>query len=129
MLDWNQYIRAVLWVGLGAFVGANLRYAITLWVPNMGLRAEWATLLINVTGSLLLGVFLGWGSKQVNALPELKLLVATGFFGAYTTFSTFANETVGLINQHGFWVAILYILGTNSLCILGAGFGWFLGTH
>ncbi|MFZ4813572.1 MAG: fluoride efflux transporter CrcB [Phototrophicaceae bacterium] len=129
MFSWNQYIRAVLWVGLGAFVGANVRYAITLWAPSMGLRTEWATLFINVSGSLLLGVFLGWGSQQVNAPPELRLLLATGFFGAYTTFSTFANETVSLINQHGFWVAILYILGTNGLCILGAGFGWFLGTR
>ena len=123
-------IHITLIVGLGGFVGANARYwlatLISAWVGRV---YPWGTLLINITGSLLLGVFLAWASRRVSLDPQISLLIAVGFFGAYTTFSSFANESIALF-QRGEWLpAVLYIVTTNLVCILGAGLGTWIGSR
>ena len=115
-------------VGLGGFLGANARYwlsqlMITLLRPSTDFAALFATGMINITGSALLGFFLATTSHHIDVPDHLRLFVATGFFGAYTTFSTFSNESVSLAMQ-GEWKAFLiYVSLTNVLCILGAVVG------
>jgi fluoride exporter len=87
-----------LLVGVGGFLGAMARYAVYLLVARV-----WsgdfplATLLINVSGSFVLGFFVAWTGERLALDPGWVLLVATGFLGAYTTFSTFEYETERLV--------------------------------
>ena len=84
-------------VGLGGFVGANARYIVGEWVAQRwGAGFPYATLVINVTGSFILGLF---GTLAVSLAwnQNWRLLIAIGFVGAYTTFSTFEYETLQLI--------------------------------
>ncbi len=118
----------LLIIGLGGFVGANARYLVSVWVAGrFGSAFPWGTLVANFTGSLLLAVFLAWAARQTALDPRVRLLIATGFFGAYTTFSTYANESLGLALA-GDWVgAVANVVGSNLLGILAAFLGLLVG--
>ncbi|MBI5669426.1 MAG: fluoride efflux transporter CrcB [Chloroflexi bacterium] len=123
-----RQLETLLVIGLGGFFGANARYLISTWAAGrFGQNFPWGTMLINFTGSCLLAVFLTWATSRAVLDPRLRLFVAVGFFGAYTTFSTFANDSVALL-QAGNWAGALgNILGTNLICILGAVLGVVIG--
>ena len=89
----------LLIVGLGGFVGANARYLVGEWAyRKWGAGFPYGTLVINITGSFILGLFATL-ALSLNWRQEWRLLVAIGFVGAYTTFSTFEYETLQLIVQ------------------------------
>jgi CrcB protein len=106
-------------ISAGAALGANLRYLLGLWVA-----AVWAsslplgTLLINVTGSFVIGCFLTALGRRFRKPPFVRLFFVTGFLGAYTTFSSFSAETVALLEGGQAPVAVLYV----ALSIAG-GYG------
>ena len=108
----------IVWISLGAVIGANARYFLSRWVARVA-NAEfpYGTLLINVTGSLLLGFFLAWTTERVLADPRWRLLVAIGFCGSYTTFSSYAFETAAYFEQ-GHWVFFAgNLIANNVLCL------------
>jgi len=83
-------------VGAGGFAGAIARYAVALWIDSYWRRPfPLATFCINVSGCFLIGLFLSLALLRLPD-PMLRLLLATGFLGAYTTFSTFELETHNL---------------------------------
>lgn|SRR5690606_7103591 len=124
----RQLLETGLSIGFGAVAGALLRYALSVWIAQRtGVAFPWGTLLINFTGSVGLALFLGWVSGHPNVDSRLVLLVATGFFGAYTTFSTFANESIALLRAGDWLPALGYIVGTNLTCLLGAAVGLVAG--
>ena len=87
-------MKGALAVGVGGFLGALARYLVSLGVARVWPRPfPLGTLLINVTGSFVLGWFTTWVAARTHLDPAWRLLVATGFVGAYTTFSTFEYET------------------------------------
>lgn len=97
----------LLLVGAGGFLGAIARYAVHLGVARL-----WAgefplgTFLVNVSGCFALGVFVTLTAERLALDPGVRLLVATGFLGAYTTFSTFEYETHRLLETGAwFWAA------------------------
>lgn len=91
----------LLIVGLGGFVGANARYLASEWAYHRwGPGFPYGTLLVNVTGAFILGLFATL-SLSLSWRPEWRLLVAVGFVGAFTTFSTFEYESIQLIAQGG----------------------------
>lgn len=97
-------MKQLLVVGVGGFLGAMARYGVGLVVVRHWTRDfPLATLLINVSGSFLLGLFSTWATERAALDPALRLLVATGFVGAFTTFSTFEYETQRLAESgaHG----------------------------
>lgn len=98
-MRWTVMLARIGWIGLGGFLGANARYWIGLWVQDrFGSAFPWSTFVINVTGSFVLGFFLTLlTDRYVPNAPTLRLAVAVGFVGAYTTFSTFEWETVELV--------------------------------
>ena len=126
----RQRVETFLLISLGAIIGANLRYGVTVWATDhVGVGFPWGTLIINFTGSALLAFFYAWTTKHSALDPRLRLLVAVGFFGAYTTFSTFANDSIALI-QAGNWVGGLgNLVGTNLLCLGGVIVGLAVGSQ
>lgn len=100
---------SALAVGLGGSVGALARYRVGLAVERRALD----TLVVNVLGSLLLGVVLG-----VDLAGPVSLAVAVGFCGAFTTFSSFAVETVRFADDGARAVAVAYAVGTLALALL-----------
>ena len=124
----------LIFVGVGGFLGASARYLLSSWlnhhfITSYGSDFPAATLLVNFSGSLLLALFVAWAGRRVDLSPNLRLLVATGFFGAYTTFSTFANETVALVQRGAWLAAAANLIGTNALCILGVFMGLALASR
>jgi len=117
----------MLWVGIGGFLGANSRYFVSTWIAkSIDAALPWGTLVVNVTGSMLIGAFLLWTSDRVLTDPDLRLLVAVGFCGSYTTFSSFAYETVILFEQ-GHWLdAAGSILLNNVLALTSVLLGMVL---
>ncbi len=120
----------LLIIGLAGFIGANVRYWLSGWAAeHFGQAFPWGTLIINFSGSTLLAAFIGWSGNHITLDPRLRLFVAVGFFGAYTTFSTYANESIGLWRT-GDWIGALgNILGTNVLCLVGALLGLTIGSR
>lgn len=86
-------------ISVGAVAGANLRYLVGGWVADrLGSAFPYGTLVVNVTGSLLIGFLLTIAADRLVA-PWVRTTLAIGFLGSYTTFSTFSYETVALIGD------------------------------
>lgn len=113
-VDWKSY----LWVSLGAIFGANFRYFVSRIITRFSSTAfPYGTLFINITGSLLLGFFLIWTTERVFADPRWRLLVAIGFCASYTTFSSYAFETMSYFEQGHWLLFATNILANNVLCL------------
>lgn len=107
-------------ISVGAIVGANLRY----WMSRSAARwlgpvFPYGTLSINVLGSFVLGFFLVWTSERVLVDPRWRLLIAVGFCGGYTTFSSYAYETMAFFEQ-GQWTLMAANFLANNLLACGA---------
>lgn len=108
----------MIWVTLGAIVGANLRYAISRFSQQyISASVPVGTLFINITGSFILGFFLIWVTERVVADPRLRPLIAVGFCGTYTTFSSYAFETFSLFEQGHMSLAAGNFLTNNVLSL------------
>ena len=107
-----------LWIALGAIAGASARYFFSGFVARHFSSAfPYGTLLINVTGSLAVGFFLVYSTERVLLDPRWRLLIAIGFCGSYTTFSSYAFESFALIEQGQWWLVSLNVLASNMLCL------------
>lgn len=107
---------AYLWISLGAVLGANARYLVAVWaVERLGTAFPYGTLLINVSGSFLLGLFLGVLSERTVADPAWRLLLAVGFCASYTTFSTYTFEAIELARGGDWAAAAGYLVGSVLL--------------
>jgi CrcB protein len=115
-------------IGLGGFIGANTRYLVSGWAADRwGAAFPYGTLLINVTGSFALGLFLAATADRLMIDPRWRLFLAIGFLGAYTTFSTYTYESVQLALEGGGWPAIANVVGSNALGVLAVLAGIVLG--
>lgn len=107
----------VLLVALGGSIGAVLRYLLSIFMIQLfGSSFPFGTLLVNLLGSFLMGVVYALGQLS-HVSPEIKALIGVGLLGALTTFSTFSNETL-LLLQEGYWYkAVLNVLLNVTLCL------------
>jgi CrcB protein len=107
-----------LWIAVGAVVGASARYFLSGVVTrSVSAALPYGTLLINITGSFVLGFFLIYSTERVLLDPRWRLLIAIGFCGSYTTFSSYAFESFALMEQ-GQWLMMGFnILVSNALCL------------
>ena len=113
-------MRDILTISLGAIVGANARYFLSRYAAKiMGPVFPYGTLVINVTGSLIVGFFMIWATERVLIDPRWRLLIVVGFCGAFTTFSSFAFETMAYFQQ-GQWLLMTTNFLSNNLLCLGA---------
>ncbi len=108
-------------ISLAAILGANLRFALSrLATKEFGPAFPFGTLIINVLGSFIVGLFVIWTTERVLVDPRWRLLVVVGFCGSFTTFSGYAFETMSYF-EHGQWGLMLTnVLGNNLLCLAGA---------
>ncbi len=115
-----NYLSNYLWIALGAVVGASARYFLsTLISRDFSTTFPYGTLLINITGSLVLGFFLVYSTERALLDPRWRLLVAIGFCGSYTTFSSYAFESFALMEQGQWLLTGINIVASNVLCLAG----------
>jgi CrcB protein len=116
-------MKQIALVGIGRMIGSVLRY-----LAAIGFRPTqfpYATLLVNIIGSILIGMIMGWSAKQVNA-DYWRLFLATGICGGFTTFSAFAWENLQLLQQQRYTQFCVYAGGTLILSLIAVAIGYWL---
>lgn len=117
-----------LWISLGALLGANARYFIGGWIAERwGASFPFGTLVVNLTGSLLLGIFLTYATERVLVEPRFRQLIAIGFLGAYTTFSAYTFESVTLMFDGNWGAGLLNLLGGSLVGAISVALGIVVG--
>lgn len=106
---------AFLYVGLGGFVGAALRYGVTLGAAALMWRGHWATLAVNAAGSLLIGFLAPYFDYPSH---PARLFLVVGVLGGFTTFSSFSLDTLTLLNGKETGLALLNIFLNITVCLL-----------
>ena len=105
-----------LMVLLGGGTGALARYVLgTAIAARIGGRFPLGTLVINVSGSFLIGLLMTLLTERLQPHPNWRLLLVVGFLGGYTTFSTFEYETLRAVQDGGKWIGLLNVLGSVLL--------------
>ncbi|MBC7684651.1 MAG: fluoride efflux transporter CrcB [Bdellovibrionales bacterium] len=110
-------------VGLGAALGAWLRWALALWLGGAHDKVQVGTLAANLGGGYLIGIALGFFAAYPHLAPEWRLFAITGFLGGLTTFSTFSGEAMVLLQRGEYgWAlghTLLHLAGSIICCIAG----------
>jgi CrcB protein len=110
-------------VGLGAALGAWLRWGLTLLLADLHAKVQLGTLVANLGGGYLIGIALGFFAACPHISPEWRLFAVTGFLGGLTTFSTFSGEAMMLLQRGDYGWALahsaLHLLGSIAFCIAG----------
>ncbi|MBX7156999.1 MAG: fluoride efflux transporter CrcB [Verrucomicrobiae bacterium] len=118
------------WIGLGSALGGIGRHLVSVWsVKHWGVVFPWGTLIVNVLGSFLIGLVSVWvGSERRLWLGiEMQQFLMIGFFGGFTTFSSFSLQNLNLL-QTGEWQrALANIFLSLTLCLFSVWLGWGLG--
>jgi len=114
------WLRNILIVGMGGFCGAILRYLVSGGVQKWSQSVDfpYGTLAVNLIGCLLIGMLTRLDELRSLLSPEVRFFILVGLMGAFTTYSTFSNEAIGLINDRRINLAVLYLAGH---LILGLG--------
>ena len=118
-------VNTVLFIGLGGFIGANLRYLIGVYI-NRYSHEMTGTLIVNITGSFCIALFYGYIAQKYSVNDNLKYFFPIGLLGSYTTFSTFSYTTLILINDGNYVRAGMNIILSFSLCLLLAFIGFWI---
>jgi CrcB protein len=121
-------LKNFLAISVAAIVGANLRYLLSrIAARQFGPVFAYGTLFINVVGSFIVGFFIIWTTERVLIDPRWRLLVVIGFCGSFTTFSSYAFETMAYFEQGQWGLMAVNILSNNLLCLGAALAGMALG--
>lgn len=125
MIANDPAIRIPVIISLGAIAGALSRYYLTLWfAQRFGTGFPYGTFFINLSGCFAMGFFVTLALERVIPMnPEVRLLVATGFLGSYTTFSTYGLDTITLLSNHRLMPAVLYWAGSALIGIFSVQLG------
>jgi len=114
-------VKDFLAISVAAIVGANLRYLLSrIAAMQLGSVFPYGTLFINIVGSFIVGFFVIWTTERALVDPRWRLLVVVGFCGSFTTFSSYAFETMAYF-EHGQWgLMLVNVLSNNIFCLSGA---------
>lgn len=114
-------------IGMGAAIGAWLRFGLSIWLSPLHNAVPLGTLAANLLGGYMVGLALAYFSYRPDLPPQVRLFVVTGLLGGLTTFSSFSAEVVDLLQrqQLGWGLATigLHLCGSLSMTILG-GWSW-----
>ena len=107
-------------ISVAAVLGANLRYLLSRFaMKEFGPVFPYGTLIINILGSFIVGLFVTWTTERVLVDPRWRLLVVVGFCGSFTTFSSFAYESMSFFEQGQWGLMLANIFSNNLLCLGG----------
>ncbi len=123
-------MQGYLVVFIGAGVGGAIRHGMNIWVARLlGTHFPSYTLVINIAGSLAMGLVAGWFAQKGGATGHMRLFLATGILGGFTTFSAFSLDAVLLWERHEHTLAALYVGGSVAGAIAGLLLGlWIMRT-
>ena len=111
-------------VALGGALGSVARYGMAALAGQLlGHVFPWGTLLVNVTGSFLIGLIMHLALSGTAVSLELRIFLTTGVMGGFTTYSSFNYETLALLNARGYWLAGLNVATTVLGCLLAGVLG------
>lgn len=114
-------LKMFLITGAGGFLGTGFRYLlqrlIAIYFP---VSFPFGTVFINVLGSLLIGIIYGLGDKSAVLTPEIRMFLAVGVCGGFTTFSTFSLDAYGLLKDSEYLYLSIYVIASVVLSILAA---------
>jgi fluoride exporter len=114
-------VKDFLAISVAAVVGANLRYLLSRFAAReLGSVFPYGTLAINIVGSFIVGFFIIWTTERALVEPRWRLLVVVGFCGSFTTFSSYAFETMAYFEQGQWALMLANIFSNNLLCLAGA---------
>lgn len=116
-------MRNILLVGIGGMFGSVLRYLASVWIKPVNFPL--ATLSVNILGSFLIGLIMGWAAKHPQS-EFWRLLLATGICGGFTTFSAFAWENLQMLNQQRYMHFCIYAGGSLILSLIAVAIGYWL---
>lgn len=117
-------MRAAIVVFIGAGIGGVMRHYLNLCVTALaGSAFPYGILAINVLGSTAMGFLAGWLAFRAEVLPEVRLFLATGVLGGFTTFSAFSLDTALLMERGETFAAAAYVAGSVALSVLGLFIG------
>lgn len=126
-----SYLLLSAWIGLGSAIGGVLRF----WCSGAAARAfgetfPWGTLLVNVTGSFLIGLFaiVSGPDSRLLISPTVRQMVMIGIFGGFTTFSSFSLQTLALARDGEWLLAASNVLSSVILCLVGVWIGSVAGS-
>ena len=105
-------VKLFFFLAIGGTIGTWSRYLLQGFVQPASGSFPWGTLVVNIVGAFALGFFMRFLLGSAAAGPEVRVAVTVGFFGAFTTMSTFSFETVALLGDGEYWQASAYLLGT-----------------
>jgi CrcB protein len=111
-------------VMLGGATGSLTRYLVgTAIMARVGVRFPLGTVVINITGSFIIGLLMTLFTERLDPHPNLRLLLVTGFLGGYTTFSSFEWETLSLVQDGSRWLGLLNVVGSVLLGYIAVWLG------
>ncbi|MFK5927393.1 MAG: fluoride efflux transporter CrcB [Desulfuromusa sp.] len=109
----------LFYIGIFGGFGCIARYLASGWTYQLlGRSLPYGTLLVNIVGSFLLGLLMTFGLRSTLFSPEIRIGLAVGFMGGFTTFSTFSYETLRLLDDGSVWQAGVNIFFNIVLCLL-----------
>ena len=123
---WDKYMKQILLVFIGGGFGSTLRYIIGKYMNSTETGIPWGTFTANILGSLIIGVILGFAAKNDALSSNQTLLLATGFCGGFTTFSSFAYENHVFLKSGDFTSFALYTIGSFIIAFLAVFAGLFI---
>lgn len=114
-------------VGCGGFIGASLRYLISLWATKgIGPQFPFGTLIVNVLGAIIIGFVTEMSLRTTVVSPTMKTFITTGMMGGLTTFSTFSLETITIFSHGNFGLGSVNIILNLFLSLVGVILGQFI---
>lgn len=118
-------VSSFIWVALGGAVGSVARFGVNLTAPRLlGADFPWATLIVNILGSLIMGFLAAFLAEKYSDQPDLRLFLLTGVLGGFTTFSAFSLDVFNLVQRGESSTAMIYASASVVLSIVAvfAGF-------
>lgn len=120
-------IRNIIAVGAGSFIGGIARYIVSLAMKGISKGFPWATVLVNLSGCLIIGLLWGFLSRNASESTSWGLFLTVGLCGGFTTFSTFSKEALTMLQTGQIWGFASYIALSILAGIALVALGYYIG--